>query len=177
MGMAIDPKVEEPTRKMLGQAIRRELDTLAITIQAVGNKTFLATLDLVTFAAGYIAIDVTGMRWPADVALRQIAKDASESATQLPVTDEMIYEFLSRVALGPQMLNDVFTDDTAGVIPLFATASLLLTFCPEGKEWFEYLDQVWNAAEVADHVQDWVVPALMLRVRKNAMRAEAQARQ
>jgi hypothetical protein len=92
------------------------------------------------------------------------------------VTGEMIYEFLSRVALGPEMPGDVFGDETADVIPLFAAASLLVTFCPQGKDWSQYLDQVWSAAQVADHVQDWVVPALMIRVRKSAMRAGARAR-
>jgi hypothetical protein len=173
MGMAIDPKVKEPARKMLGQAIGRELDTLAVTIRAVGNKKFLTVLDLVTFTAGYIAIDVAGMRWPTDAMVRQIARDAGESAAQLPVTGEMIYEFLSRDALGPQMPGDMPADEVAGVTPLFATASLLLTFCPPGRKWSQYLDQIWDAAEVAGHVQDWVVPALVLRVGKNAMRAES----
>jgi hypothetical protein len=172
--MAIDPKVKEPARKMLGQAIGRELDTLAVTIRAVGNKKFRAVIDLVTFTAGYIAIDITGMRWPNDAVVRQIARDASELAAQLPVSGEMIYEFLSREALGPGVPDEASADDAMGVTPLFATASLLLTFCPRGKRWTEYLDQIWNAAEVADHVQDWVVPALLLRVRKDAMRAEAQ---
>jgi hypothetical protein len=172
--MAIDPKVAESTRKMLGQAIRCELDTLAVTIQAAGNETFLAALDLVTFAAGYIAIDVTGMRWPSEVALRQIAEAAAKTAAQLPVTDEMLYQFLSRVALGPERLSDVFTDEAADVIPFFVTANLLLRFRPGDKEWAEYLAQICNAVVVADHVQDWVVPALMLRVRKDAMRARAR---
>lgn len=173
--MAIDPKAAESARKLLGQAIRCELDTLAITMLALGDQPFLAALDVITFAAGYIAIDVTGTRWPADDALRQIAVDARGAAAGLPVTDQMIYEFLSRVALGPETLTDVFTDEAADAIPVFATANLLLAFRPRGRQWSEYLDQIGNAALVADHVQDWVVPALVLRVRKNAMRAEARA--
>ena len=43
---------------------------------------------------------------------------------------------------------------------------LLLAFFPEGKHWFEYLDLIWNAAEVADRIGADVLPALMLRVRK-----------
>ena len=51
-------------------------------------------------------------------------------------------------------------------IPLYATANLLLTFCPRDKEWWEYLDQIWDAAEKADHTSLSVLPALMLRARK-----------
>ena len=41
--MAIDRKVEQATRTMLGHAMRHELDALADTIQSLGNETFLAT--------------------------------------------------------------------------------------------------------------------------------------
>jgi hypothetical protein len=164
--MAIDPKVEEPTRKMLGQAIRQELDDLAAVIREAGDTTVLAAIDLCTLAAGYIAIDVTGMHWPSPNILRKIAHNASQSATRLPITEDDIFEFLSRVALGNEMLNDVFSREGAGLVPIYATANLLLAFCPQEKQWREYLDQIWTAADAADMVSADVLPALMLRVRK-----------
>ena len=51
-------------------------------------------------------------------------------------------------------------------IPLFATANLLLTFRPKEKHWWEYLDQMWDAAENAERTSLSVLPALMLRARK-----------
>jgi hypothetical protein len=151
---------------MLGHAIRHELDDLAAVIQAAGDETFLAAIDLCTFAAGYIAIDVTGMRWPSEAMLQKIAHNASQSATRLDVSEDVIFGFLSRVALGTELLNDVFSIEGVGTVPIYAAANLLLTFCPKEKEWWEYLDQIWNAAEVADRVSADVLPALMLRVRK-----------
>ena len=56
-------------------------------------------------------------------------------------------------------------------IPLFATANLLLTFCPRGKDWWEYLDQIWAAAETAEGVSLFVLPALMLRAHKKGPRS------
>lgn len=43
--MAIDPKVERPTRTMLGHAIRHELDELADVIQGLGDEKWLGRLD------------------------------------------------------------------------------------------------------------------------------------
>ena len=69
---------------MLGHAIRNEVDDLAALIRAEGGKTLAGAVNLCTFAADYICIDVTGMRWPAEGNLRHIAHRASESATGYP---------------------------------------------------------------------------------------------
>src|SRR5260370_26622704 len=105
--MAIDPKIEQPTRKMLGHAIRQELDDLAALIHAEGNPTFLGAVDLCVFASGYIAIDVC-QRWPTEADLREIARVSAQSATHLDISAQQIYEFLSRVALGSETLDHVF---------------------------------------------------------------------
>jgi hypothetical protein len=109
-------------------------------------------------------------RWPTDADLREIAKNAAESVTQLDITKQEIYEYLSRVALGSEKLDDVFSVDGFAVVPLYATANLLLTFCPDEKDWWEYLDQIWDAAEIADRTSLSVLPALMLRARKESSR-------
>jgi hypothetical protein len=166
MAMVVDPKVEAPTRKMLGHAIRNELDDLAAVIRAGGDDILAGAVNLCTFAAGYICIDVTGNRWPTEASLRKIAHNASQSATRLPITEEVIFEFLSRVALGNEYADDVFSAEGVGLVPIYTTANLLLAFFPKDKHWFEYLDQIWNAAEVADRISAEVLPALMLRVRK-----------
>jgi hypothetical protein len=164
--MGIDRKVEQATRTMLGHAIRHELDALADTIQSMGNETFLSTIPLCLLASAYVAIDVSGMRWPNDIVLRKIADNASKSATGLDISDEEIFQYLSRVALGSEKLDDVFSIEGLATIPLYATANLLLTFSPHDKDWWEYLDQIWDATETADRTSLTVLPALMLRARK-----------
>ena len=54
----------------------------------------------------------------------------------------------------------------AGMLPLLITANLLATFRPKEKHWWEYLDQIWDATETADRTSLTVLPALMLRARK-----------
>jgi hypothetical protein len=117
------------------------------------------------FASAYVAIDVSG-RWPTDADLRDIAARAANSATRLDISEQEIHQYLSRVALGSERLDEVFADTGVATIPLFATANLLLKFGPRDKEWWEYLDQIWDAASTAQRVSLAALPALMLRARR-----------
>jgi hypothetical protein len=115
--MGIDPKIEQPTRKMLGHAIRRELDELAALVRAQGSEVLLGSVPLCLFVSAYIAVDVSD-RWPTDADLREIAKRAAQSATQLDITEPEIYEYLSRVALGQEKIDDVFAAEGIATVPL-----------------------------------------------------------
>jgi hypothetical protein len=53
--------------------------------------------------------------------------------------------------------------------PLFATANLLLTFCPKEKHWCEYMDQMWDATEKAERTNLSVLPALMFHAHKDSL--------
>ena len=165
--MGIDPKIEQPTRKMLGHAIRHELDDLAAFVRAEGAEALLGCIPLCLFASAYIAIDVAD-RWPTEADLHKVAKNASESATELDISEQEIYEYLSRVALGSEKLDDIFSIEGLATIPLYATANLLLTFAPREQHWWEYLDQIWDAAEAAESIKLTVLPALMLRARQES---------
>lgn len=164
----VDPTVEQQARQMLAHAIRRDLDDLGAVVHDVGDTTFAAVIDLCVLAAAYIAIDVSGMTWPSDAMLRQIASDASESATRLDISEAEIFALLSRVAFGSQKPADTGTVEGAGPAPLYATASLLLTYCPQGMDWSGYLDQIWNAYNAAEMIDKSVLPALMFQARKAA---------
>jgi hypothetical protein len=170
--MRIDPKVEAATRKMLGHAVRHELDELAAMILDVGNEVFFGSIPLCLLASSYIAIDVNG-RWPADADLREIAKTVWDSEDRLDISKQRIYEYLSRVAFGPEKVEDVFSSEGIVTIPVYATANLLTTFCPSEKHWWEYLDQIWDAVESADRTPVWVLPALMIRARQEPAREPA----
>lgn len=163
--MAIDPKAEQACRTMLGHAIRHELDELADDLRTAGDQGFAACIPLWVFASAYVALDVSG-RWPTDADLHEIAARAAASATRLDISEQEIYEYLSGVALGSRRLDELFTDEGVGTIPLYATANLLSKFRPQEKEWWEYLDQIWDAAETAERVSLSALPALMLRARR-----------
>jgi hypothetical protein len=161
----IDPKVEEPTRDMLGHAIRGELQPLASLIQSVGGERYRQGLGLCLTAAAYVAVDVSG-RWPTDADVQEVARLVSERGTEVKLDQADVYDYLSGAALGFQPLPEVFGDDMAAVtLPLLITGSLLFMFRPKGQKWWDYLDQIWSAYETAETVNVSVLPALQVRAR------------
>lgn len=170
--MVIDPKVEAPLRKMLGHAIRHEMDELAELGATMGDRTYTEGMVLCTLATSYIAIDVCN-RWPIDADLRELARRAAKSVTSLPVAEDDIYTYLSRVVFGFEPLMSVFGDlEKTGKVPLYTTANLLLGFHPGEMDQWDYLDQIWNEVEAADRARLTMLPALMYRVRAVAARGK-----
>jgi hypothetical protein len=161
--MRVEPKIETPTREMLGHAIRGEMPELGEAIEAVDDQDYEQSVALCIIAAGYIAIDVSG-RWPTDDDLSEIARHTAATTTRYELSQEDIYEYLSRAALGGELVNDVFAPpEVAFTLPLLITGRLLVAFGPRDKEWWEYLDTIWNAVNFAESADLTLLPALMLR--------------
>ena len=160
----IDPKVEEPTRDMLGHAIRGELQDLASLIQSVGGERYQQALGLCLTAAAYVAVDVSG-RWPTDADAREIARVVVEHESEVQLEQADVYDYLSGAALGFKPLPEALGDDVAAAtLPVLITGSMLFTFKPKGQEWWDYLDQIWSAYELAETVNVSLLPALQVRV-------------
>lgn len=159
----IDPKVEEPTRDMLGHAIRGELPDLGALIQSVGNERYKQALGLCLIAAAYVAVDVSG-RWPTDADVQEIARLVNERGTEVKLDQADVYDYLSGAVLGFRSLPDALGDDVAAVtLPVLITGSMVFMFRPKGGKWWEYLDQIWSAYEVAESLDVSVLPALQVR--------------
>jgi hypothetical protein len=162
----IDPKVEEPTRDMLGHAIRGELPDLASLILSVGGEQYLYVLELCLTVAAYVAVDVSG-RWPTDADVREIAGLVAARETEVRLSQADVYDYLSAAALGFQPLPEALGDDApAATLPLLITGSMLFTFRPRDQKWWQYLDQILSAYETAQGLASSVLPALQVRVRK-----------
>jgi hypothetical protein len=161
----IDLKVEKPTRDMFGHAIRGELPDLAALIQSVGGDQYRHVLGLCLTAAAYIAVDVSG-RWPTDADVQEIARLVAERETEIKLDREDVHDYLSRAVLGFQPLPEALGDDVAAAtLPVLITGSMLFTFRPKGRKWWDYLDQIWAAYEAAERLDVSVLPALQVRTR------------
>jgi hypothetical protein len=124
-------------------------------------------------AAAYVAVDVAG-RWPTDADVRKIARLVSERGTEIPLDQQDVYDYLVGAALAFKSLPQAFGDDlAAATLPIFITGTLLFAFRAEGKEWWDYLDQIWAAYEQAEALDLAVLPALQVRSR---MTKEAKER-
>ena len=165
--MQVDPKIEQQARRMLGYAIRRQSEDLDAVVHGTGDTTLAAVIRLCVRIAGYVAIDAC-QHWPAEADLRELAHRAETSVTRLDMSEEEIFEFLSRVAFGTDTLDDIVSAESVVSVPVNAVANLLLAFRPQGMEWTEYLDQIWNAYNAAEMIDTSVLPALMFRMREEA---------
>ncbi len=161
----IDPRTEEPAREMLGHAIRGEMQQLSALVKSAGDERYRQVLGLCLIAAAYVAVDVAG-RWPADADVREIARLVSKRGTEIPLDQDDVFDYLSGAALGSKTLPQALGDDLAAVtLPLFITGTLLFAFRPQGKEWWDYLDQIWDAYEQAEALDKTVLPAAQVRAR------------
>jgi len=166
--MQIDPKVEKPARDLLGHAIRSEWDEFAGVIEDIGEERFLECLSLYLRVAGYIAIDICGHKWPTVADLREIAQRMATVELDFDLTESDVYDYLARAALGFEPLIEVFPDrENLGSIPVFATATLLVSYRRHGTDWWDYLEQIEAALETAAPLPEDVVPALLLLSRRN----------
>lgn len=157
----VDPKVEAPLRKMLGHVMRGELEDFCALTEAIGPQMYEAAVGLAIMASGYIAVDVSE-RWPTEADVKALARNAADTkGTQ--VTADEIGAYLSRVVLAGEPLS-VFDDQKkAAVTPVFALADLLVTFCGQHQDQWDYLDEIWAGVEAADQAPPAVLPAMVFR--------------
>jgi hypothetical protein len=162
----IDPRIERPTRDLLGHAIRGELDEMGRLVYALGDQLYLECITLCITVSAFVAIDVCNMQWPGDAALREIAQHAADTSTDYELDASAVSAFLSRVVFGPDKLEQVFPDIAdLTTLPVLATAQILLSFRPRDKHWWEYLDVIEKSTEQAATLNPAVLAALMFLVR------------
>jgi hypothetical protein len=161
------PKVEEPTRDLLGHAIRGEWQDFANVAEDIGEQRLLECLNLCLRIAGYIAIDVSGHTWPTTADVREIAQRMASVDLDFDLAEEDAHAYLMRAVLGFEPLVEVFTDrERLTAVPIFTTAALLVSYRRHGTDWWDYLDQIESALEKAEPLPEVVVPALLLLSRR-----------
>lgn len=165
--MGIEPTAEEPTRDLLGHAIRGEWQALADVAEDIGETRLLECLSLCLRIAGYIAIDICGHAWPTTADVREIAQRMAEVDLDFNLSEDDAHAYLARAVLGFEPLAAVLPDrEKLAAVPVFATAALLVSYRRHGTDWWGYLDQIENALETAAPLPDDVVPALILLSRR-----------
>jgi hypothetical protein len=164
-----DADIEEQTRKLLGHAIRGELEEMGRLVGSLGEERYLECLRWCVFITGYIGIDVSE-GWPTEADLREIARHAVDMTEKYELDVSAVFDFLSRLVFGTETLDEVFPDaDVAATLPVLATGRIIVSFRPRrirDKPWYEYLDEIWGGYSVAARLNPAVLPALMFRFRR-----------
>ncbi len=167
--MVIEPEVDQATRALLGYAISGDEEGFASSLQAMSDERYLHCLGLCVRVAGYIAIDACSWQWPAEADLLAMAQRITGmDALDFGVSEADNYAFLARSAIGFEPLSEVFPDrGKLGSIPIFATATLLTAYSPDGKRWHEYLTVVERSLDLVAPLPEETVPALLLSARRH----------
>lgn len=162
--MRIDPRVEAPAREMLDHAMKGSLDEIPKVIEGLDPQQYQQAIGLCALISGYAAIDICGSQWPIEADLRKIAENVAKRTTRFTLDATQLYEYLSRSALRFEPLERVFGNfQDAANWPILMTASLIVTYCPPGKNVWQYLDEIETGIEAADEIPPHVVPAVILK--------------
>jgi hypothetical protein len=165
-------EIEEQFRDALDHAAKRRADELrSLLRRMVDGNQIDAAVQLCGLVAAYTAINTVSRRWPTDSGLRLMAEKIVQADDEPHgVTEQNVYLFLSRCALGSESFADVFGDafddaDKFIAAPFFLTADMLATFVPKGQTIWEFLDVIEDAYEKAWLLDLNLLPALMVRAR------------
>jgi hypothetical protein len=172
--------VEAPFRKALGHAARAEVEELESLLLSLTSEQVAACVSLCTVAAGYTAIDVVGREWPNEENLRIMARETttSDNAKKLGFSEQEVYDFVTRVSLRFEPINEVFANpEQMLVLPFYITAHLLISFHPADGKWWDFLDKIAAMFEVAEAAELDLTPALMLRARRTRLEEDRRKQQ
>jgi hypothetical protein len=171
--MVIDPKIEDPIRTMLGQAVRGELRELDKMIDTIGDEVYGTGIEYCILATAYIAIDLSE-RWPTDADVREMARHIASSSTDYALRQQDVHDYIARSALAGEPITDVFPAKDVDVkLPILITAKMLLAFrAPRDMDLWEYLDTIWNALNTAGSADMSMLPALLIRQKRSQVAAK-----
>ncbi|MBO0805301.1 MAG: hypothetical protein J2P25_19760 [Nocardiopsaceae bacterium] len=172
-GWQISSEIEEPFREALDHAAKRRVDELRAMPDRLSNEQIASTVGLCAFVSAYTAIDVVERRWPSDAGVRRMAERTVEGVEEdrpYGVTEENVYLWLSKVALGFKTYAEVFGDRFDDprdfyAAPFFLTINFVATFIPKDKSLGDFLDIIEDAYERAWVTDLNLLPALMVRAR------------
>lgn len=146
--MKIDDKVEPLVRDALHGAIKHDIDRLDTSLKAFRDEASRRkATQLLVAVCGYVLVDLYGGQKPNDEQIQALAEQVTRSEGGWSGLDDPseIAAFI-RLALGD---GSQHVEPDAGVLMIFVVTARLLAGrpMPEGKWWFNYLDQVEAALE------------------------------
>lgn len=145
--MKIDERVEPLIRDALHSAVKRDIDRLDTSLKAFRDDASRRTAtELLMAISAYVVLDLYSNQRPTGEQLDALAAKVAQEESWSDLTPEEIATYLHTV-LGES--TEPPLDPDAGVLMIFiVTASLLAGRPkPEGKWWFNYLDEVEGALE------------------------------
>jgi hypothetical protein len=162
----INSKVEEALREAFDSVVHAEVDQITAPLAVLDEEERAEALGLAMMIAGYVAVDACGSQWPAPASVRRIAgalATKGSTAKRLQLDPEEIYDYLSRVVLGPEGMDEVIPDEPHFTrLPVIVALQALAVYCPEEIEIWDYLDRIEYAMEVMPSLDAAILPAAVM---------------
>ena len=163
----INAKAEKALREAMGHVAHGETDQIETPLVVLNDAERAEAFGLAVMVACYVTIDACGTQWPTDASARKIADDlatAGTTARRLHLDAGQIYRYLSRVVLGPDTIEEVVPDEPMFTrLPVIVAQRAAVVYRPKEEHWWDYLDQIESAIEVALALDAAVLPAAVMR--------------
>jgi hypothetical protein len=180
---AIPARVYDLTYRMLEHAVHAELADLAVFSLTESPDTCQMVVDQCVAVADAILNGRSPSGWPpaeedirlaAAVAVSGLEASGEQIAHTGPPAeagDEAVYAYLARVVVAGEPAASVFPPGEAVVLPVWATAAMLVSFLPL-RPWQAHLEIIWQM-EDDDGVNFTALAALDTRARRRHYRPAA----
>jgi hypothetical protein len=180
MIVRINAKAEKALREAMGHVAHSEADQIEPALAMLDDAERTEALALSIMVACYVVVDVCQNQWPDDASVQRIADGLATigtAAERLHLDTGEIYAYLSRSVLGTEPLEDVIPDEPMFTrLPIIVAQRAVGVYRPDkGKGWWDYLDQIESAIEIASALDTTVLPAAVMRAYLPKPEAEGQA--
>jgi hypothetical protein len=148
--MRIDEAIEQEVREAFSAVIGRDAADLKAALAKLGGPDFSTAVSYALYVIGYVALDVLDGELPED-GVAEMARDAVTGTKEWIDlgTPEAIAALITSAAKADVNVPGVPSEDVPG--HAFVVGGYVLSrYRPDGKRWFEYLDDIWNAAVATD---------------------------
>jgi hypothetical protein len=164
----INAKPEMALRRAIAAVSGLEIDRIERELGVLDDRELAEALGIAILMTGYVAVDSCGTAWPTRESVRGIAEDLASTGTvskTLKLDPEKVCQYLSRVVLGPETLDEFFAPGDPDVVrfPVIIANRITGVYCPNDVDIWDYTNQIESAIEAAWAFQPEVFPAAVLR--------------
>lgn len=147
--MRIDERIEGQVRKAFSAVVGKDGDEMVAAIRDLGEDDAQAAVGYALFVVGYIVNDAFP-NGPTEPDLRSIADDVITGVSDWVRigTVDTVATFLRAAGAGDTTFRGITQDDLPGTA-FVCGGYLLARYRREDQRWWEYLNEIWAAAEAA----------------------------
>lgn len=167
MNARIEATTEKALRDAMYSVTQIEAGQIPPSLAALGDEERTQAVGLAITISAYVVVDACGAQWPTRKSVQRIAEDLATSSTnakRLRLDPGQVNEYLTRVALGRERLEDLIPGDPEFTrLPVVIAGEALAGYAPKGMGKWDYLDRVEAGIEAASSLDEMVLPAAVMR--------------